>query len=224
MAGEERSVKEVADLQGLMTAFRDGDASVFEILEPQVFALCYRKARSLGAGEDEAHDVAQEVVVRIWKTGARSFDAQRGSLGGWLAVSCANRLKDMWRRKDRQRQLELQAGVDLAATPSLEDLFVQREEGHGVRECLRRLTPSQQEVLNLVMDGHTNQEIAEELGIPGPRVRSIKFRAVQRMRQLLGRFGFSPLAAGPLPPSGGQQPSVGENSGDGDPEASHEVE
>jgi RNA polymerase sigma-70 factor (ECF subfamily) len=224
MAGEERSVKEVADLQGLMTAFRDGDASVFEILEPQVFALCYRKARSLGAGEDEAHDVAQEVVVRIWKTGARSFDAQRGSLGGWLAVSCANRLKDMWRRKDRQRQLELQAGVDLAATPSLEDLFVRREEGHGVRECLRRLTPSQQEVLNLVMDGHTNQEIAEELGIPGPRVRSIKFRAAQRMRQLLERFGFSPLAAGPPPPSGGQQPSVGGNSGDGDPEASHEVE
>jgi RNA polymerase sigma-70 factor (ECF subfamily) len=222
MAGEERSVKEVADLQGLMTAFRDGDASAFEVLEPQVFALCYRKARSLGAGEDEAYDAAQEVVVRIWKTGARSFDAQRGSLGGWLGVSCANQLKDMWRRKDRQRQLESQAGVDLAAAPSLEAAFVQREEGQGLRECLRRLAPSQQKVLNLVMDGHTNQEIAEELGIPGPRVRSIKFRAAQRMRQLLERFGFSPLAAEPPSPSGGQQPCG--NSGEGEPEASHELE
>jgi RNA polymerase sigma factor (sigma-70 family) len=222
MGGEERSLKDVTDLQGLMTAFRDGDASAFEILEPQVFALCYRKARSLGAGEDEAYDAAQEVVVKIWKTGAKSFDAQRGSLAGWLGVSCANQVKDMWRRRERQRQFESQAGVDSAVTPSLEDAFMQREEVHGVRDCLRRLAPSQQEVLNLVMDGHTNLEIAEELGIPGPRVRSIKFRAVQRMRQLLERFGFSRLAAGPLVPSGGQQPCG--NSGDGDPEASHELE
>ena len=51
-------------LQRLMTAFRDGDPCAFEGLEPQVFVLCYRKARSLGATHEEAEDVAQEVVVR----------------------------------------------------------------------------------------------------------------------------------------------------------------
>jgi RNA polymerase sigma factor (sigma-70 family) len=221
VVGEERSVREVTDLGGLMTAFRDGDVGAFEVLEPRVFAFCCRKARSLGAMEDEAHDVAQEVVVRIWMAGARSFDAQRGSLEGWLAVSCGNRLKDMWRRKERQRELESQAGVEVAVSPSAEDVFVGRE-GHEVRECLGRLTPAQREVLSLVMEGHTSQEIADELGLPGPRVRSIKFRAVQRMRQLLGGVGFSPSAAGPLPASGGPEPSAGGNTGDGDPEASHE--
>src|SRR2546423_401738 len=102
VACQERSLNDPAALQHLVTCFRDGDACAFEDFEPHVFALCYRRARRLGAKHDEAEDVAQEVIVRIWLTRARSFDPRRGSLEGWLGVSCANRLKDLWKRKDRQ--------------------------------------------------------------------------------------------------------------------------
>ncbi len=205
-------MRDPTELQRLMTAFRDGDPCAFEGLEPQVFVLCYRKARSLGATHEEAEDVAQEVVVGIWKTSARSFDAQRGSLEGWLAVTCGNRLKDLWKRKDRQRRLESVAGVHLTDAPSPEGAVVQREEGDDVRECLQRLTPLQREVLDRVKGGHTNHEIAVELGIPEARVRCVKFRGLQRMRQLLGRLGLTPLAAEERPAPAGPGQSVGDDS------------
>jgi RNA polymerase sigma-70 factor, ECF subfamily len=202
-------VNDVTALQDLMTAFRDGDLRAFDGLEPQVFVLCYRKARSLGAKGDEAEDVAQEVLVGIWKTRARSFDGHRGSVEGWLAVSSANRLKDMWKRKDRQRQLEEEAGVEVAAAPSPEETVVEREDGDEVRQCLELLAPLQREVLNRTKTGCTNREIAEELGMPEARVRSVKFRALQRMRQLLGRSRLSPLAGAPPAATAGPEPSVG---------------
>jgi RNA polymerase sigma-70 factor (ECF subfamily) len=189
-------LNEPAALQHLVTCFRDGDTCVFEDFESHVFAVCYRRARRLGAKHDEAEDVAQEVLARIWLTRARSFDPQRGSLEGWLGVSCANRLKDLWKRKDRQRQLETEAGIDVATTPSPEEVVLQREDGEEVRAFLQRLTSLQRAVLDKVSAGHTNQEIARELGIPEPRVRSVKFRALQRMRQLLRRGEISPRTPG----------------------------
>jgi RNA polymerase sigma-70 factor, ECF subfamily len=209
---QERSVNDFTALQDLMAAFRDGDPDAFEGLEPQVLVLCYRKARSLGAKHDEAEDVAQEVVVGIWKTKARSFDAGRGSLEGWLAISCSNRLKDLWNRKDRQRQLEAEAGIDVAAARSPEEVVVQRKDGEEVRQVLGLLAPLQREVLERTKAGHTNREIAEELGIPEAKVRVVKFRALQRIRERLWRFGLRPLAGGPPPAAASPEHSVGEAS------------
>src|SRR5207237_1247982 len=167
----------------LMAAFRDGDSGAFEEFQPQVFAFCYRRARGFGAPHEEAEDVAEEVLVGIWVTKARTFDARRGSPEGWLSITCENRRRDLWKRKDRQRQLESQASVDQPAPPSPEEVAVQREDGDEVRKCLERLTPLQREVLDRVKGGHTNHEIAEELGIPEGRVRCLKFRALKRMQQ-----------------------------------------
>ena len=187
-------MSEPAPLGALMAAFRDGDSGAFEEFQPRVFAFCYRRARRLGAPHEEAEDVAEEVLVGIWMTKARTFDAQRGSPEGWLSVTCENRLKDLWKRKDRQRQLESEASADQPAAPSPEEAVMQREDGDEVRECLKRLTPLQREVLDRVKGGQTNHEIAEALRIPEPRVRCVKFRALKRMQQLLRRFGHRPLS------------------------------
>jgi RNA polymerase sigma factor (sigma-70 family) len=117
-------------------------------------------------------------------------------------------LKDLWKRQDRQRQLELEAGVDVPAAPSPEEVVVQREDGDEVRQCLGLLAPRQREVLDRAKTGHTNREIAEELGIPEARVRCVKFRALQRMRQRLVRFGLRPLAGGTPPAAAGPEQSV----------------
>jgi|SRR5437016_5018273 len=212
VTSEERTVSQPAPLAVLMAAFRDGDAGAFEDVHAQVFALCYHRARRLGASHEEAEDVAEETAVAIWMRRARSFDPERGSLEGWLAIGCANRLKDLWKRKDRQRRLESKAAVDLTTAPSPEEALVQREDGGEVRACLERLAPLQREVLDRVMGGHTNHEIAEELGIPEGRVRCVKFRALRRMQQLLRRFGHRPLSGVDSPAtSGADEPAGGKS-------------
>src|SRR5436853_486257 len=83
-------------------------------------------------------------------------------------------------------------------------------DGGEVRACLERLAPLQREVLDRVMGGHTNHEIAEELGIPEGRVRCVKFRALRRMQQLLRRFGHRPLSGVDSPAtSGADEPAGG---------------
>ena len=71
VTSEERTVSQPAPLAVLMAAFRDGDAGAFEDVHAQVFALCYHRARRLGASHEEAEDVAEETAVAIWMRRAR---------------------------------------------------------------------------------------------------------------------------------------------------------
>jgi RNA polymerase sigma factor (sigma-70 family) len=57
-----------------------------------------------------------------------------------------------------------------------------REEVRALRQCYEKLTPREQEVFHLVVEGKLNKQIAEELGMSERTVKAHRGRVMQKMQ------------------------------------------
>ncbi len=76
--------------------------------------------------------------------------------------------------------------VDLIdATPTPEELAIAADEHRLLWELLGHLSADQRQVVELRLAGLTGPEIARVLGRSHTSVRSLQFRAIQRLRELI---------------------------------------
>lgn len=111
----------------------------------------------------QAEDVMQDVFFQIWQN-PKTFVAERGSLGAWIAVVVRNRSIDTIRRRKPSEPVEevvLAAGTDLASEVE-HNTMIER-----VRSVLNKLPVDQRETMELAFfKGLTHAEIAKEKGEP----------------------------------------------------------
>jgi RNA polymerase sigma-70 factor, ECF subfamily len=139
-----------------------------------------------GASEQDADEIAQDVMVSVWRRAA-SFDPARAAASTWIFAIARNRRIDMIRQARRP-------------APDPEDpLFQPDPEPDGlvtvslaerealVREGLATLPAEQREALRLAFyDGMSHGEIAERTGLPLGTVKSRIRLAFRHLRGALG--------------------------------------
>lgn len=127
-----------------------------------------------GLSREMAGDLAQEAMVRVWNH-AKSFDASKGKASLWIYVVARN-LKYDYLRKLRNDPIhassqdiypdEVENLNDKSNLDAIFDLGILKQQ-------LSKLSPEQQDVINrLYFDGMTQQEMAEESGIPLGTIKS----------------------------------------------------
>lgn len=131
-----------------------------------------------------SEEVAQEVLLEIWRTAAR-FDPARGTAGTWVMVMAHRRAIDRVRSeqaaRDRNHLVALRDRVP-AFDEVAETVEVRLEHGH-VRECLARLTELQRQAIVLsYFDGRTYREVAALLEVPLGTIKSRIRDGLQRLR------------------------------------------
>lgn len=151
---------------------------VYDRYGPGVYRL---STLTLGNASD-AEDVTQAVFVDAWRA-RRSFDPDKGSLGGWLMAIGKRRCIDRMRSRDRSRR-------DLAAVEAVRD---HDHEVAGpeqivdqivVADQLARLPQSQRAVLQLAFfDDLTHTQIASLTGLPLGTVKSHLRRGLDQLRR-----------------------------------------
>jgi RNA polymerase sigma factor (sigma-70 family) len=143
-------------------------ADLYRRLWPYVLTL---SLRSLGSGVDinDAEDLAQEVFVRLARAlhdGKLQLPHTEATFRTLLAVMTRNRASDFIRharRKSRDSRRGQSLATDVPAPdPPPEAVPVEHDLFH---ELLSRLDPLQQQILWLLVEGHTQNEISERLGI-----------------------------------------------------------
>ena len=148
--------------------------------------LAYRVARGVLRNTADAEDVAQEALLRAY----RSFDRlrDRNRFRGWLiriAFRIAlDRLRSAKRREQRDTLWSQPAHLPSPATA--EDIAVSNQfQGHLDRALEELPEKLRLALLLSAMEGHTIDEIASMLGVPIGTVKSRIFIARKKLAEKL---------------------------------------
>lgn len=172
-----------ADLLILIAARdRTAFAALFERYAGRIKAFMMRS----GARPDDADEIAQDVMVSIWRRAA-TFDPGRAAASTWIFAIARNRRIDMIRRI--RRPAPDPADPLFQPDPEPDGLAVvsQAERQGRVRAGLATLPPEQRAVLMAAFyEGLSHAEIAEAQDLPLGTVKSRIRLAFRHLRGVLG--------------------------------------
>jgi len=136
----------------------------------------------------DEHPSTAVIVLTMYDNDANVIDAVQAGASGYL-------LKDVSRELLLHTVRTVSSGATLIKTDllyeAISSLVASRERqqsGVSSTEGLETLTPREQEVLKLVVDGRTNKEIGKELGIVEDTVK-------KRMKSILVKLGATNRAS-----------------------------
>jgi RNA polymerase sigma factor (sigma-70 family) len=173
---------------GEVARFSAGDPDAVRAVYREYSGLVYSVAYKALADRGLAEEAMQQAFVQAWRASA-TFDPTR-ELGPWLATIARRAAIDIHRRESRRRaeSLDTAAPTDPALVslpPSIERVYDIWE----VRQALNQLTPEEATLVRLQhLEGLSQTEIAERLGIPLGTVKSRTYRAHRRLAGLLGHL------------------------------------
>ena len=149
----------------------------------------YSFARYLLANREEAEDVTQEVLLRLWRH-RQGVDEER--LGSWLLRVTRNACYDLLRKRRSETAAGLAPGFEDEAeeVASREPDPQSRAAASGFRRRLLAALgeigePYKSVVILREVQGLSHREISEILGIPEVTVRVHLHRGRRRLRELL---------------------------------------
>lgn len=177
-----------AALAALLKRAASGDEAAFAELYDEVSSRLYGLVRRVVRDPAQSEEVAQEVLVEVWRTATR-FDGERGSASTWIHTMAHRRAIDRVRSAqashDREERVALRDHVP--AYDEVVDTVETRLEQEQVRRCVQGLTDLQRESVTLAYyGGHTYQQVAELLDVPLGTVKTRMRDGLIRLRDCLG--------------------------------------
>ena len=145
---------ERVEIDTLLRAVARGDdasfARLYDLLAPRVFGLARRVLRDPA----QAEEMAQEVLVEVWRTAAR-FDPERGSGLSWVLTIAHRRTVDRVRSEQASADRVQRVAAASVQIPfdEVADRVGSRLERQQVRRCLDGLTALQREAITLAYYG-----------------------------------------------------------------------
>lgn len=160
---------------------RDAFAELFNHFGPRVKAYLMR----LGSDDTMAEEVAQDVMVTVWRKAAL-FDRTKSSAATWLFRVARNRRIDMLRRK---RTINVDTETMVIEDENLPDPNETLDEDKRqarIRKALAQLPEQQLQLVELAFFTElSHSQIAEETGLPLGTVKSRIRLAFGRLRRVL---------------------------------------
>jgi RNA polymerase sigma-70 factor, ECF subfamily len=164
----------------------EGVVPAFEIVYDRHGQAAFSLAFRILGDRGRAEDVAQEVFLSLWRTGAR-YDHSRGSVRTWILAMVRNRSIDSLRRESVQRvDRRENAEQILESAPAAERTdaeAVRRDSAAHLRAAVDGLPEEQAQVVKLAyFGGFTHFEIADMLDMPLGTVKGRMRLALEKMR------------------------------------------
>jgi len=191
-AGDESSDQESVRL---MLRVKEGDVKAFEKLvelhQNAIVGTCARMLNNL----DDAHDIAQEVFVRVWRSAPRYEPTAKFTT--WLFTIMRNLVFNESRRRSRRKEVSIEQEneddppkhyADHSVPGADENLA--KAEFHDALDRAIAALPEKQRIA-VILRGRQDlpyEEICTILKMSLPAVKSLLFRARNELRNHLATF------------------------------------
>jgi len=182
--------------EALALAARQGDARAFEELIDRYAAPLTAFLRRRGASYDDAAELAQETLLRAWRSLDR-YDAKRAFRVWLFTIASRVAIDSLRSAQARGRREAAAASNGMRREPPDSAPAVREEAGRLWRLAEALLGPQQRLMLWLhVVEGRAPGEIARMLGRSGVGVRVALHRAKEKLRRAAVAAQPSRSAAG----------------------------
>ena len=168
----------------LIGRLQKGERSAFAELYDRYGKSLYAVIFEVVKTEADAENLLQDCFVKIWRNIGR-YDASKGRLYTWLVIIARRLALDFVRSAyflERRMIREEKTAVSLESpAPEMRHL-----EYIGLESAVDRLDAPLKQMIDLqYFKGYTQQEVADETGLPLGTVKSRTRAAFMRLRQLL---------------------------------------
>ena len=163
-----------------------GDHRAFELVYGELAGPVYGLVRQVLRDPAQSEEIAQEVLLEIWRTASR-FDPAKGSPAAWALTIAHRRAVDRVRSENSSLRREERAAADLAGKyDDVADVVAATLDGQRVRRCLDGLTELQRESITLAYyGGYSYPQVAQLLGVALGTVKTRIRDGLIRMRDCL---------------------------------------
>jgi RNA polymerase sigma-70 factor (ECF subfamily) len=174
--------------EDLVRAVAGGNVGAFELLYDRIAGSVLGVVRRVVRDPAQSEEVAQEVLVEVWRTAAR-FDPALGGAATWVLTMAhrrgGERVRASQAATDRDvRAARLDRARDFDQVSEAVESTLEREQ---VRQALGALTDLQREAVQLAYyGGYTQREVAEILDVPLGTVKTRMRDGLIRLRDALG--------------------------------------
>ncbi len=178
------------DVYILLGKIRSGDREAFvtitRLYQRKVFVLAYSFFRN----KEDALDIVQETFLRVYQK-MGMFKKGR-NFQNWLLQITKNLCIDLYRKRQNKKHY-LNEGTDISELnvkdPHASETFIASDINHILSICIDRLSEKQRMVFVLKQYNQLEYgEIAQILNVATGTVKSLHFKATQKLRTLVSPY------------------------------------
>ena len=159
------------------------DKNAFEQQARSWLKKALQVSMSCGAGKDEAEDIAQDVMLRLWQM-HDELDQYR-SVEALVSLMARHQLRNHQRRKPSEA---LDEALIVSLTTSPQEILEMKEDDKWLSEKLQQLPTTQRTLLYMrQVERRSHEEIATLLGIETTSVSTLLARARRTLLEEIKR-------------------------------------